>query len=49
MVVEDDGPVRDVLLEELLPPNTVHITIEKDLERGFDYRLIRIEDRHVHE
>ena len=31
-------------IEEMLPPNTVHITIKKDLERGFDYRIIQIEE-----
>lgn len=31
------------LIEELMPPHTIHITIEKDLERGFDYRRITIE------
>lgn len=33
------------LIEELLPEHYTQITIEKDLERGFDYRRIRIEDR----
>ncbi|MGI6019034.1 MAG: tRNA (adenosine(37)-N6)-threonylcarbamoyltransferase complex ATPase subunit type 1 TsaE [Marvinbryantia sp.] len=32
------------LIEELMPPETVWITIEKDLQKGFDYR--RIEVRH---
>ena len=31
------------LSEELLPERAVHVTIEKDLERGFDYRRIRVE------
>lgn len=31
------------LIEELMPEDTIHITIEKDLERGFDYRRITIE------
>ena len=30
------------LIEELLPDNTIFITIEKDLEKGFDYRRITI-------
>lgn len=30
------------LIEELLPENTIYITIEKDLEKGFDYRKITI-------
>ncbi len=31
------------LIEELLPLDAVHIRIEKDLERGFDYRRIHVE------
>lgn len=31
------------IIEELLPENTVNITIEKCLEKGFDYRRITIE------
>lgn len=31
-----------VLIKEILPENAVYISIEKDLEKGFDYRLIRI-------
>ena len=30
------------LIEDLLPDNTIMITIEKDLEKGFDYRRITI-------
>lgn len=30
------------LIEELLPDNVIWIKIEKDLERGFDYRKITI-------
>lgn len=30
------------LIEELLPDNTIMITIEKDLEKGFDYRRITV-------
>lgn len=32
------------LIEELLPPKRTEITIEKDLQKGFDYRRITIED-----
>ncbi len=32
------------LIEELLPGNRKAIVIEKDLEKGFDYRKITIED-----
>lgn len=32
------------LIEELLPDDVVRITIEKDLEKGFDYRRITIAD-----
>ena len=31
------------LIRELMPEHTVWITIEKDLERGFDYRRITVE------
>lgn len=31
------------LIEEILPENYVRVSIEKDLEKGFDYRLITIE------
>lgn len=33
------------LIEELMPENTTWITIEKDLEKGFDYRRITISRR----
>lgn len=33
------------LIQEILPENRVCITIEKDLEQGFDYRKITIEER----
>lgn len=33
------------LIEEILPEERVEITIEKDLEQGFDYRRITIEER----
>ena len=29
-------------VEELLPENTTYITVEKDLEKGFDYRKITV-------
>lgn len=32
------------LIEEILPDRYTQITIEKDLEKGFDYRKITIED-----
>ena len=32
------------LIEELLPESYVRITIEKDLEKGFDYRKIIMEE-----
>lgn len=31
------------LIEELMPADTVHIQIEKDLERGFDFRRITVD------
>lgn len=33
------------LIAEILPPKHIHITIEKDLSKGFDYRRIRIEEK----
>lgn len=33
------------LIEELLPDNTVFITIEKNNEKGFDYRRITVETK----
>lgn len=32
------------LIRELLPENRITVTIEKDLEQGFDYRRIRVEE-----
>ena len=29
-----------VLIEEILPEDAIHVTIEKDMEKGFDYRKI---------
>ena len=31
------------LIKEILPDNCKSVTIEKDLEKGFDYRRIKIE------
>ncbi len=33
------------LIEEILPSEYMKITIEKDLDKGFDYRRITIEER----
>ncbi|MDD4372123.1 MAG: tRNA (adenosine(37)-N6)-threonylcarbamoyltransferase complex ATPase subunit type 1 TsaE [Anaerostipes sp.] len=35
------------LIEESLPEHYKKITIEKDLEKGFDYRNIKIEDKTI--
>lgn len=32
------------LISDILPPNCTHITIEKDWEKGFDYRRITVEE-----
>lgn len=32
------------LIEEILPEKYIQVTIEKDLEKGFDYRKITIEE-----
>ena len=37
------------LIEEILPENRVNITIEKDLEQGFDFRRITIEEKVTYE
>lgn len=31
------------LIQEILPEDAIHVTIEKNLEKGFDYRRIQIE------
>lgn len=33
------------LIEEVLPDKRIDIQIEKNLEKGFDYRMIKIEER----
>ena len=33
------------LIEEILPEKVISVTIEKDLEEGFDYRRIVVEER----
>ena len=33
------------LIEEILPPHYTQVKIEKDLEKGFDYRKISVEER----
>ena len=33
------------LIEEMLPEKRIEVTIEKDLDKGFDYRKITIEER----
>ena len=33
------------LIEEILPGRRIEVTIEKDLEKGFEYRKITIEER----
>lgn len=32
------------LIKDILPQNIIEITIEKDLDKGFDYRKIRVEN-----
>ena len=31
-------------IDDILPPGTIYINIEKDLEKGFDYRKITIDE-----
>ena len=33
------------LIEEILPEKRIEVTIEKNLEKGFEYRKITIEER----
>lgn len=33
------------LIEEILPSHVTEVSIEKDLEKGFDYRRISVEER----
>jgi tRNA threonylcarbamoyladenosine biosynthesis protein TsaE len=33
------------LIEEILPPQITSVTIEKDVEKGFDYRRICVEEK----
>ena len=33
------------LIEEILPEKRIEVTIEKDLEKGFEYRKITVEER----
>lgn len=33
------------LIEEILPQHYIQVTIEKDLEKGFDYRRITLEEK----
>ncbi len=34
------------LIEEILPETVIRVTIQKNLEKGFDYRKIEIESNH---
>ena len=33
------------LIREILPENVTEVTTEKDMEKGFDYRRIRVEEK----
>ena len=35
------------LVEEIMPENTIRVTIKKDLSKGFDYREIIISDKQI--
>lgn len=35
------------MIKEILPEGSIKVTIEKDLEQGFDYRRITIEDENT--
>jgi len=34
-------------IKGILPRNTIYVTIEKDLDRGFDYRRITVDDKRM--
>jgi tRNA threonylcarbamoyladenosine biosynthesis protein TsaE len=34
------------IISEILPESYTQVTIEKDLEKGFDYRKITYQERH---
>jgi len=34
------------LISELLPKETINVTLEKNLEKGFDYRKITVKEHH---
>ena len=34
------------LIKEIIPDHAIYITIEKNMEKGFDYRRIEISDNH---
>ncbi|ABX40733.1 tRNA (adenosine(37)-N6)-threonylcarbamoyltransferase complex ATPase subunit type 1 TsaE [Lachnoclostridium phytofermentans] len=36
-----------VRIKELLPEDYIQITIEKDLDKGFDYRVISVEENQI--
>ncbi len=35
------------IIKDIMPPETIWITMEKDLEEGFDYRKVKIENEHT--
>ena len=46
LVLDSSGLVASVaLIEEILPDHYQKITIRKDLEKGFDYREIEMEEQ----
>ena len=42
IISSDRESVWADLIEEILPENLIKVTIEKDLEKGFDYRRITV-------
>ena len=41
--IRDDMVIDAPLIEEILPEKRTRILIEKDVEKGFDYRKITVE------
>ena len=34
-------------IRDIIPENAVWITLEKDIEKGFDHRKVKVEDEHI--
>ncbi len=41
-LIEWEDSIRDII-----PENAIWITLEKDIEKGFDHRKVKVEDEHT--